>query len=53
MTDQHRALVEDYKYVDGQRIHERGAVQFEINIQDDYVGYQVQKCIFRDQALVY
>ena len=39
MTDQHRALVEDYKYVDGQRIRERGAVQFEINIQDDYVKF--------------
>lgn len=34
-----RQLVEPYKYVDGQRIRERGALQFELNLQDDYVKF--------------
>ena len=35
----HRALVDRYRYVDGERIRERGALQFEKNIQDDYVKF--------------
>ena len=36
---QQRELVEAYKYVRGERIRERGALQFELNIQDDYVKF--------------
>jgi predicted helicase len=39
MDPQHRALVEPYKFVCGQRIHERGALQLEKNINDDYVKF--------------
>ncbi len=35
----HRELVEPYKFVRGERIRERGALQFELNIQDDYVKF--------------
>ena len=35
----HRALVEPYRFVRGERIRERGALQFELNIQDDYVKF--------------
>lgn len=35
----HRDLVDPYKYVHGERIRERGALQFELNIQDDYVKF--------------
>jgi len=34
-----RRWVEPYKYVDGIRIKERGALQFEKNLQDDYVKF--------------
>jgi len=34
-----RALVEPYKYADGVRIRERGALQLEKNLQDDYVKF--------------
>jgi len=34
-----RATVERYRYVQGERIKERGALQFEINLQDDYVKF--------------
>ena len=34
-----RALVDRYRFVDGERIRERGALQFEKNIQDDYVKF--------------
>ncbi len=34
-----RALVEPYKYADGIRIKERGALQLEKNLQDDYVKF--------------
>ena len=37
-TDQ-RKLVDRYRFVDGERIKERGALQFEKNIQDDYVKF--------------
>ncbi|MCA3505158.1 MAG: hypothetical protein IOD05_18270, partial [Rhodobacter sp.] len=39
MSPTARALVEKYKSVDGVRIQERGALQFEKNIQDDYVKF--------------
>ncbi len=35
----HRELVEPYKFIRGERIRERGALQFELNIQDDYVKF--------------
>ena len=35
----HRAMVEDYKFVNGERIHERGALQLEKNLNDDYVKF--------------
>lgn len=35
----HRAMVEDYKFVNGMRIHERGALQMEKNLNDDYVKF--------------
>ncbi len=34
-----RALVEKYKYIDGVKIKERGALQFEKNLNDDYVKF--------------
>ena len=34
-----RALVEPYKYADGVRMRERGALQLEKNLQDDYVKF--------------
>jgi SOS-response transcriptional repressor LexA len=39
MEPQHRALIEDYKFVDGVRIQERGALQLEKNLNDDYVKF--------------
>ena len=35
----HRALVEPYKFVNGLRIRERGALQLEKNLNDDYVKF--------------
>lgn len=34
-----RALIEPYKYFDGVRIREKGALQFEMNLQDDYIKF--------------
>jgi len=39
LETRHRELVEAYKFVRGERIRERGALQFELNIQDDYVKF--------------
>jgi len=39
LSEENRRLVERYRFVDGERIRERGALQFEKNIQDDYVKY--------------
>ena len=39
LTTEMRATVERYRHVDGERIKERGALQFEINLQDDYVKF--------------
>ena len=34
-----RLIVEPYKYIEGVRIKEKGALQFEKNLQDDYVKF--------------
>lgn len=34
-----RRLVEPYKYVAGERVKEKGALQLEMNLQDDYVKF--------------
>jgi len=39
LTPEVRATVDRYRFADGLRIKERGALQFEINLQDDYVKY--------------
>lgn len=39
LTPEMRATIERYRYLDGERIKERGALQFEINLQDDYVKF--------------
>ena len=39
LSPEMRATVERYRYLDGNRIRERGALQFEINLQDDYVKF--------------
>ena len=39
LSEEARALVEEYKWVDGERIRERNALQFEKNIQDDYIKF--------------
>jgi predicted helicase len=39
LTPGARAIVEGYKFIDGQRIREKGALQFEKNLQDDYVKF--------------
>ncbi|MBU1207624.1 MAG: hypothetical protein KKH04_11950 [Proteobacteria bacterium] len=39
LTPEMRETVERYRFVDGERIKERGALQFEINLQDDYVKF--------------
>ena len=39
LQEAHRALVEPYKFVNGIRIREKGALQFEKNINDDYVKF--------------
>ena len=39
MEPHHRALIEDYKFVNNVRIHERGALQLEKNLNDDYVKF--------------
>ncbi len=39
LSESHRAIVEPYKWISGVRIVEKGARQFEKNIQDDYVKF--------------
>ncbi len=39
LSVEQRDLVEIYKFVDGKKIKERGALQFEKNINDDYVKF--------------
>ncbi|MEI8173651.1 MAG: type ISP restriction/modification enzyme [Deltaproteobacteria bacterium] len=39
LSELHRAIVDPYKSINGARIVEKGARQFEKNIQDDYVKF--------------
>ena len=39
LGDDARSLIEPYRFVQGQRIRERGALQLEKNLQDDYVKF--------------
>ena len=39
LTSAQRKLVDKYKYVDGERIKERGAIRFEMNLNDDYIKF--------------
>ena len=39
LKPQHRNLVNPYRFVDGAKIKERGALQFEKNLQEDYVKF--------------
>jgi len=39
LTEQARRLVTRFKYIDGIKLHERGALQLEKNLQDDYVKF--------------
>ena len=39
MEPAHRALIDAYKYINGVKIVEKGALQFEKNLNDDYVKF--------------
>lgn len=39
LSDSQRKLIDKYKYVDGKKIKERGAIRFEMNLNDDYVKF--------------
>jgi hypothetical protein len=39
LKQEHRKLIEPYRFVDGHKIKERGALQLEKNLQDDYVKF--------------
>ena len=39
LAPEHRQLIESFRYVDGQRVVERGALALEMNLQDDYVKF--------------
>jgi len=39
LSDSAKAIVEQYRYVDGVRIRERGALKAEVILQDDYVKF--------------
>lgn len=39
LTDHARALIEEFKYIDGKRIAEKGALQLEKNLNDDYINF--------------
>lgn len=39
LTESARSLVGRFKLIDGQKITERGALQFEKNLQDDYIKF--------------
>jgi hypothetical protein len=49
MEREHRALIEDYKFINKIKIHERSALQLEKNLNDDYVKFirLTQLCIDR------
>ena len=39
LTKEAMAYVEPYKYIDGEKIKERGALSFQKNLQDDYIKF--------------
>ena len=39
LSDQERKIVNRYRFVDGKKIKEKGALQFEMNLQDDYIKF--------------
>lgn len=39
LSEDARSLIEPYKMIDGERIRERNALQFEKNLQDDYIKF--------------
>ena len=39
LTEQARQLVGRFKFIDGVKVHERGALQLEKNLQDDYIKF--------------
>lgn len=39
LAPEHRQLIEPFRFVDGQRVVERGALALEMNLQDDYVKF--------------
>lgn len=39
LTPEVRSIIDKYRYVGDEKIVERGALQFEINLQDDYVKF--------------
>jgi predicted helicase len=44
LSDDARKIVEPYRFLDGERIRERGAIMFERTIQDDYVKFFAKSC---------
>ena len=51
LTEELRRIVEPYRYFDGARIRERSMLQFEKNIQDDYVKFIALAERFLQQAV--
>jgi len=39
LSDEQRKLVEKYKFINGERVKEKGALQLEKNLNDDYVKF--------------
>ena len=52
MQPEMRKLVEQYKYIDGEKIKEKGALQLEKNLNDDYVKFIAfaEKMIAKSQS---
>lgn len=50
LSDYMKSLSERYRFIDGKKIYERGALAFEINLNDDYVKFIgfAQKIIERE-----
>ena len=52
LGEQVRNLVDPYRYVDGTRMRERGAISFERAIQDDYVKFLAYAQFLLEQAKI-
>lgn len=39
LSEQERRIVNRYKFIEGRKIKEKGALQFEMNLQDDYIKF--------------